>query len=156
MISPLRVWIPGKPLAQGRARATAVSGHVRLYDPKPSREWKAGAGLRMHQAAVAAKLLAGSARVLHRFCSVDILAIWPLPKGEHRAKSPPPRRWYNRRGGDADNVAKAVLDAGNGILWEDDAHVVDLRVRTVLGGQGEEPGVEVLVRPMIEDYEEEP
>lgn len=35
------------------------------------------------------------------------------------------RRWPN---GDVDNYAKAVLDGLNGILWDDDDQIVDLRV----------------------------
>lgn len=33
----------------------------------------------------------------------------------------------DKRRRDADNVAKAVLDACNGILWDDDNQVIDLR-----------------------------
>ena len=34
----------------------------------------------------------------------------------------------NKRYGDIDNLAKAILDAGNGILWIDDAQIVDLHI----------------------------
>lgn len=34
----------------------------------------------------------------------------------------------SRQFGDADNLAKAILDACNGILWIDDAQVVDLHI----------------------------
>lgn len=33
-----------------------------------------------------------------------------------------------KRYGDADNHAKAILDACNGIVWHDDAQVVDLQI----------------------------
>lgn len=136
-------------MAQGRPRATTIGGSVRLYDPKRSVDWKATASVIMHQA------MAGRGLEEHNFCAVSIVAIWPCPKSEERKRSPTPRRWYNRKGGDADNVAKIVLDAGNGVLWRDDCCVVDLHVLTVLGAQGEDPGVSVHVYPMIEDYEGE-
>lgn len=42
------------------------------------------------------------------------------------------RFWRHHRGnnrGDLDNLVKAVLDAGNGFLWEDDRQVVSLAAR---------------------------
>lgn len=36
--------------------------------------------------------------------------------------------WSGGRHGDADNIAKAVLDGCNGILWADDRQVVELHV----------------------------
>lgn len=34
----------------------------------------------------------------------------------------------NKRYGDIDNLAKGILDACNGILWLDDAQIVDLHI----------------------------
>lgn len=44
--------------------------------------------------------------------------------------------------GDVDNYAKSWLDAGKGILWDDDASVVELYVRRVRADKG---SVSVLV-----------
>jgi Holliday junction resolvase RusA-like endonuclease len=77
---------------------------------------------------------------------VAIEAVWPQPT------SAPKRDWSLRRyrpsRPDSDNVGKAVLDAGNGILWHDDAQVVVLHVVKVTGAHGEEPRVTVVVRAM--------
>lgn len=35
---------------------------------------------------------------------------------------------FKRTRPDGDNLAKLILDCGNGLLWEDDAQVVDLRI----------------------------
>jgi Holliday junction resolvase RusA-like endonuclease len=43
---------------------------------------------------------------------------------------------------DADNYAKLVLDACNGILWKDDAQVVELHVSKSYGAK---PGFQILV-----------
>lgn len=45
---------------------------------------------------------------------------------------------------DADNVAKAIADACNGVVWVDDAQVVELRVSKRYSAT---PGVMVEVRP---------
>ena len=66
-----------------------------------------------------------------------------------RPKSAPKRRvtWPIGRP-DADNYAKLVLDALNGVLWRDDSQVVDLHVRKVysehLGFAIEVDSVEVM------------
>jgi len=39
--------------------------------------------------------------------------------------------FHTDRRGDADNLLKAVLDAGNGVMYVDDAQIVDIRVRIV-------------------------
>lgn len=44
---------------------------------------------------------------------------------------------YSQRG-DVDNLAKAVLDAANGVLWADDAQIVDLHVRLIPCPRGED------------------
>ena len=47
----------------------------------------------------------------------------------------------NRRRVDLDNLAKTVMDAGNGVVWEDDSQVFDKHTRKVLGCA--DPRVEV-------------
>lgn len=44
---------------------------------------------------------------------------------------------YSQRG-HAANCAKAVLDAANGVLWADDAQIVDLHVRLIPCARGED------------------
>lgn len=46
---------------------------------------------------------------------------------------------------DADNLAK-VVDALNGLVWRDDAQIVDLAVRKVYA---EVPGLDVVIRPYV-------
>lgn len=49
---------------------------------------------------------------------------------------------HHRR--DIDNLTKLVLDAGNRIVWADDAQVVELHARVTRGSA--EPGTDILVR----------
>ncbi len=55
----------------------------------------------------------------------------------------------HRRRVDLDNLSKAVLDACNEIIWEDDRQVVDLHLRK--RHDKKNPGVSVKVRPVEGD-----
>lgn len=131
------VSIPGVPVAQGRGRAVRFGNSVRVIDPSKSRSWKGAAQVFMLQARQAAGMHAPHTEPLR----LVIDAYWPRPKSTpKRAPAgaiPRPSR------PDADNVAKAVMDAGNGILWADDSLVVDLVVRKWVHAAGGEPRVEV-------------
>jgi len=134
----VHVTIPGPPLAQGRARVGRNrSGNPVVYDPKRSKDWKGSAAYLMTQAARDAGW-----KPTDRPVQVQVAALYPCPKSDYRKRTPRPARWHTKRG-DVDNIAKAVLDAGNGVLWLDDASVVDLRVGKAIAAQGQPPAVEV-------------
>lgn len=66
---------------------------------------------------------------------LNVSFVYVKPKREkkvYRAKRP-----------DIDNLIKLVLDAGNGILWEDDVQVVSLIANKVYG-VAERVGIEVM------------
>ena len=48
---------------------------------------------------------------------------------------------------DVDNLAKSVLDASNGILWQDDTLIVDLRVTKAWAPPKCPPQIIILIRP---------
>lgn len=139
--------IPGVPVAQGRPRAVRFGNSARLYDPGKSRSWKGAAQVHMLEALEAAGLRAPA---FVDPVEMVVVAVWPCPKGRERKSSPAPRAWRARRP-DADNVAKAVMDAANGLLLADDAQVVELTVRKLVGGQGEAPHVEVSIWGVVRD-----
>jgi len=133
------VTIPGQPVAQGRPRITTIGGRPRAFDPAKSRSWKGAAQVHMQAAMVAAGL-----KPLDGPLRVSIVAIFSCPRSSYRKREPRSRRWnYGRP--DAENIAKAVLDAGNGTLYNDDAQVVELVVSKLIGAQGEPARVEVAV-----------
>lgn len=145
----LTIRIPGEPVAQGRPRAAVVAGRARVFDPKKSRNWKATAreGMRLaldYRGGIQSLPFPdGPVRVV-------IVARFTCPKGDHRKTAPAPERWRNKKP-DAENVAKAVLDAATGVLWQDDAQVADLRVLTVTAAQGEAPGVLLMVERLPDE-----
>lgn len=144
-MSKLTIIIPGKPQPQQRMKATIRGQHASVYEPTESRNWKATA--QQHMADALRK--AGDTHPWDCTMRVEIVAVFPLPAGEHR-KKPTPRRWHTKANGDCDNLAKAVLDAGNAVLWRDDASVVELIVRKYVAAQGELPRVVVRVTPIVD------
>lgn len=137
----ITIHIPGEPVAQGRGRAAMAQGRVRVFDPPKSRNWKATAQHHAMMQMYGKPLFDGPLEVV-------IEAVWTLPKSKHR-KEPRPRsiRWSKP---DSDNLAKAVLDSLNGVVWRDDAQAADTRIRKWNGAQGEAPGVTVQVRRLTE------
>lgn len=137
----IRVEIPGEPHSQQRARTFAfVQGgkaRARNYDPAKSRNWKAYASGLMHQA-----MIAGGHKALVGPVRLRILAVFPLPKSKRR-KAGVIRSWYLGQK-DYDNIAKAVGDAGNGLLWLDDRQIAWAEVRVVVGFQDESAKVVVV------------
>lgn len=111
----LNVIIPIKPKGKGRPRHTK-SGHT--YTPEATRKYEKA--LRdVIAAAFLGEKIAGPV-------GVSILAEFALPKKVTSTDRP-----YHVQKPDGDNVAKAVLDALNGIVFVDDSQVIDLRVRKV-------------------------
>ncbi len=134
------VVVPGPPCAQGRGRAVRVGAGLRVVDPARSRSWKGAAQVHLLQAMDGRPLMTGP-------LAVEMLAVFALPKGQERRQGVP-RRWHAKRGGDVDNLAKALLDAATGVVWADDSQVAELLVRKVVGAQGEAPAVYLAVRPL--------
>jgi Holliday junction resolvase RusA-like endonuclease len=154
------VRIPGKPQPQGRARGrvrfrtevdpttqrSVARGFVAMRDPATSAAWKNAAGW----------LLASAMRVEARARGergLDAGAPLTGPLAAHvRAVFPRatrdgvgPRAWNTKAQGDVDNVAKAVLDAANGIGFIDDRQVARLVVEKVVAAAGEEPHVSLAI-----------
>jgi len=132
----LVVTIPGEPVAQGRGRAFVhnVTGRVLVCDPKKSSSWKRTATVIMQQARNAAGVFAPMDGPL----DVTVVATWLTLKSASK-KNPPV---FKTTRPDGDNVLKAVLDAGNGILWADDACCVRLTVEKRYGAV---PSVQVTI-----------
>ncbi len=141
----LEIIIPGEPCAQGRPRFARRGKFVTTYDPAKSRNWKATA--QQHMLAALARsapdVIPGNSYAIGPAegpLSVEIAATFTCPKSDHRKRDPVPRRWHAKRP-DAENVAKAVLDAGTGVLWLDDSQIAHLVVVKAIGAQGEAPRV---------------
>lgn len=113
---------PGLPKGQPRPRAFARNGRANVYDPGTAEGWKS-------DIAVAAKphlgeKFEGALKVTLRFAM-------PRPKSHYRkdGTSRPGIPEFFTKKPDADNLAKAVLDALTQLgAWHDDAQVVVLQI----------------------------
>lgn len=114
----ISITIPGDPVAQGRPRVTRFG----TYDPEKSRDYKAF----VKYCALEVK----PDSPLDRPLAVTVRAFFPMPKSKSK-------RWHTAallgderptKKPDADNIAKIVCDALNGILWKDDSQIVILLV----------------------------
>jgi Holliday junction resolvase RusA-like endonuclease len=106
---PIRFFVPGVPQAWQRSGFNPKSG--RMFTPDATRAWEKTVKTHARAAVVKARWLP----VLGACYSAEL--VFRLPDGRRR---------------DADNCAKACLDACNKILWLDDAQVGLLRVERIL------------------------
>ena len=115
------VFVQGTPVAQPRHRVSARGGFARTYLPKkhPVHAYKKA----VHEAAVTAGLPVFAGPV-----DVEIAAVFAIPKSWSKKKRDALACELHAQKPDADNIAKAVLDALSA-FWQDDAQVAVLRVR---------------------------
>lgn len=79
---------------------------------------------------------------------VDYLFVHAPTKEDRKRKRG--RRWCAKNKGDSDNLQKAINDAGNGLVWDDDRQIVCGEFRVVVGAWDEQPRVEIDVMPVGE------
>lgn len=129
-------FVEGVPIAKARPRVMP-SGHT--YTPAKTKAWEGLVRLRAQSAPMRIKY-AGAVEVLMTF-------MMPMPKGIHKsireAVTLGQDTAFHIVRPDGDNLAKAVLDACNGVLWSDDAQVAIL---TVTKQYAITPGVAVRVK----------
>jgi crossover junction endodeoxyribonuclease RusA len=102
---PLEFVVHGQPVPKGRPRF----GVGRAFTPKRTREWETW----VRRAASAAIHFDHPRREWPTKANVNLeLGFW----------------FADARRRDIDNAAKAILDAGNGVLWVDDSQVCRLLV----------------------------
>lgn len=124
--------IPGRPVPKARPRV--VNGHA--YTPQKTADYE-------NTVRWCYKAAAGGAAPISTPCTVEMVFRFPIPASARRKTMPDKIRAgdpYTSRP-DADNLAKAILDALNGLAFADDALVVSITARKEYG----EPGAEVTI-----------
>ena len=142
MSRKIEFFVPGTPVGKGRPRAARRGAGVVMFTPGKTADYEALV------AATAAAALAGDAAA-HRMLDGPLSAVlemrFPVPASWSKAKRERALagdEWHTSKP-DADNVAKAILDACNGVVFRDDAQVVAL-IATKAFSEG--PGVRVVIR----------
>jgi len=129
----------GEPIAQARPKATTINGHVRMYDPKKSRDFKDYVKLVASENAPRS-LLEGP-------LSMRVQIFRPTPKSFSKRKTAQAEAGEIRpiTKPDVDNYIKAIKDALKNVIWKDDSQVVQLIASK---WYSERPRVEVLISPI--------
>ncbi|MBS7811192.1 RusA family crossover junction endodeoxyribonuclease [Roseococcus pinisoli] len=124
---PIVITVPGEIRGKGRPRFSARGGRPRAYtDTKTAtaENWVKCCALEVAPPAPLAGALALAVEVV-----VRVPASWPKGmralalSGLLRPTSKP----------DLDNVIKLIADALNGVIWEDDKQIVEVRARKSFG-----------------------
>jgi Holliday junction resolvase RusA-like endonuclease len=119
----IRFHVPGEPKAQPRVKARAVGGIAHIYTPPTADGWKSAVrGLARceyrgppSRCAFRLKIEFVFARPRSHFGTGRNADVLKRTAREHHTQKP-----------DLDNCEKAILDALNGVIWRDDAQIVDL------------------------------
>jgi Holliday junction resolvase RusA-like endonuclease len=114
--------IDGPAVGKGRPRVSTIAGRPRMYTPAKTVAWE-----RLVTEAAASAM--GSWAPSSHPWAVRIVIFAPIPASWSKRRQEAAKRGDEVPGKpDLDNVAKAVLDACNGVLYDDDKQVVQLRV----------------------------
>lgn len=121
----IEITIPGEPVAQGRPKATTVNGHVRMYDPKKSSDFKQLVSFYAAQKAPGV-LLDGQ-------LIINVIVFRKIPTSKSKT-------WIQKAidylirpttKPDCSNYLKGIEDALNGIIYTDDSRIVTAIVQKV-------------------------
>lgn len=113
----------GEAIAKGRPRATIRGGFASVYTPARTRSFEGKV-----RAVAAEAMSRGGVVATPDAVAVEIAFDRQMPKSWSKRKKLHMRGEPVTSGSDIDNQVKAVLDALNGVTWEDDVQVSDLAV----------------------------
>jgi Holliday junction resolvase RusA-like endonuclease len=116
-------FIPGQPQGKGRARVAMIAGHARAYTPEKTASY---------ESLIKAQYHAAHPRELPILGEVDmeIRAWFEIPKSTSGKQAAAMLRYEINpaKKPDADNIAKVICDALNGIAYRDDTQIINLNI----------------------------
>lgn len=143
MSRKIEFFVPGAPVGKGRPRAARRGAGVVMFTPGKT------AGYEALVSATAAAALSRDALAAHQLLDGPLEVVlemrFPIPASwskAKRARALAGIEWHTSKP-DADNVAKAILDACNGVVFRDDSQIVMLIATKSFS---KEPGVQVVIR----------
>ncbi len=136
----IEFFVPGAPVGKGRPRAARRGTGVVMFTPEKTAGYEAlvAAAASNAMRAEAGSLFTGPLEAVLEM-RIPIPASWSKA---HKAAALAGIELPTSRP-DIDNVAKAILDACNGVVFRDDAQVVMLVATKAFS---DEPGVRVVIR----------
>lgn len=135
--------ILGEPMGKERPRFRRVGKYVQTYTPAKTKNYETKVRDSYYQDNMNSRHLTGA-------IEAEIHGIFPIPVSvskKLRVKMESGEEPYTKKV-DADNLAKIVLDALNGVAYEDDKQVTKLTVTKVYGI---DPRVEVRLKELADE-----
>lgn len=130
-----KFYVCGKPQGKARPRFSRKSGTV--YTPTQTKKYEEFIAMKY-------RLAHGEKR--KSFVFVDIMAIFPIPKSwSKRDRKEAARGAIFPGKPDVDNIIKVVLDALNGVAYDDDKQVIAVACQKGYQKDDEKPGLYVTV-----------
>lgn len=126
--------VPGVPVGKGRPRFVKATG--RAYTPEKTASYESLIAYAASQAMRGAVPIDGPV-------GVKVSAVFPVAASWSQKKKDA-AHWHTSKP-DGDNIAKAVGDALNGIVWKDDSQVARMAISKVYGDR---PGLHVFVEAL--------
>jgi Holliday junction resolvase RusA-like endonuclease len=133
----------GIPVGKGRPKFSTVNGHAVAYTPKKTANYETLVKLSYQQQCGDCKPYEKDVPLV-----ATIHAYFPIPKSASKKKREQMEAGKIRhtKKCDADNIAKACLDALNGIAFYDDSQVCELSISKFYG---DTPKVEIIIDEVI-------
>jgi Holliday junction resolvase RusA-like endonuclease len=133
--------IPGQPVAKGRPKFARQGGYVRAYTPEKTVAYETLVKLAAGEAMAGEQPMHGPLSVmLRRYVQI------PMSTTKRDRARIAAGEFYPVKKPDVDNVLKAVTDAMNGIVYDDDAQIVTVMVTKLYA---ETPRAEVGVMRLV-------
>ena len=128
----------GEPVAKGRPRFAKRGNYVQTYTPVKTKSYE-------DEVRLLATKAKGSGSTLESSVSVFIYISFSVPQSYSKRKREAclSGETKHTKKPDLDNVAKAIIDGMNGIIFKDDSQIINLHVTKVYAEVGK---VEVLIR----------
>lgn len=139
-IMSVSFFVPGQPVGKGRPRAFRMGTGIRMHTPEKTASYENLVATAAHGAMQGRAPIEGACHV-----QMDIRLMVPLSWSNKRRNEAFDGKVFPTKKPDADNVIKAIFDALNGIVWQDDVQVVQIEASKRYSMT---PGVHVIVNPV--------
>lgn len=139
---PVKFEVLGVPVGKGRPKFSTVNGHAVAYTPAKTANYETLVRL-SYQQQIGCFMFEKDKPL-----RAIIRAFFPIPKSASKKKREQMEAGKIRhtKKCDADNIAKACLDALNGIAFYDDSQVCELSISKFYG---DTPKVEIIIDEVI-------
>lgn len=129
--------VDGTPVAKGRPRFARRGNFVTTYTDDKTADWEKQVRERAAQAM-------GASEPLETPVTLALYFRLPIPQSWSKKRKQAALDQLQRPTGkpDWDNLAKAVCDGMNGIVWKDDSQIISAHVKKIYSGL---PGVDIFV-----------